>query len=418
MIFILAWRNIWRNPTRSLVVIIAIALGVWAAMFMTGFATGMANSYVNNAIENILSHLQVHVPAYQEEADVAHFISEPDALMASAKKPEAVGGVSLRTLVNGMVASSHSSRGVEIRGVLPEQEASVTQLADKMVAGTFFGESRKNQILLGKKMAENLEVRERSKVVLTFQDLDGNITAGAFRVSGIFASGNTPFDESTVLVHRDDLNRLLLPTDTSRLDSLGVPAGGVLTHELAIKLSDPSALDTVQRQLELAHPGLLVQNYRELSPDLRLYESQIQNISLIYLVIILLALIFGIVNTMLMAVLERFRELGMLMAVGMNKGRVFGMIVLETLMVALIGLPIGLLLGHLTVLYLGHRGIDLSAFSTSMQQYGLSEQLFFEVDPVVYIQVPLGILITAILASLYPAWKAIRLRPVEAIRKI
>lgn len=418
MILTLAWRNIWRNPTRSLVVILAIALGIWAAMFMSGFATGMANSYVNNAIQNMLSHLQVHIPEYQEEADVTLFFAEPEEVLASAKKQEAVSGASLRTLVNGMVASSHSSRGVEIRGVVPEQEASVTQLEDNVIAGTFFGESRKNQILLGKKMAENLEVKERSKVVLTFQDLEGNITAGAFRISGIFESGNTPFDESTVLVKRRDLNRLLLPTDTSRHDSLGVPESGLLAHELAVMLSDPGQLDTIQSQLQANWPALLVQNYRELSPDLRLYESQIQNISLIYLVIILLALIFGIINTMLMAVLERFRELGMLMAVGMNRLRVFTMIMLETIMLTLIGMPIGLLIGHLTVVYFRRVGIDLSAFSTSMQQYGLSEQLFFDLDPVVYVQVPVGIMITAVLASIYPAWKAIRLRPVEAIRKI
>jgi len=418
MILTLAWRNIWRNPTRSFVVIAAIALGIWAAMFMSGFATGMANSYVDNTIQNILSHVQVHVPEYQEEPNVDLFFTQPEELLASAKKQAAVRGASLRTLVNGMVASSHSSRGVEIRGVIPAQEASVTELEKKMITGSFFGESRKNQILLGKKMAKDLNVKERSKVILTFQDLEGNITAGAFRISGIFESGNTPFDESTVLVKRHDLNRLLLPTDSTRFDSLGVPAGGLLAHELAIMLSQPNQLDTVQNQLKSAWPTLLIQNYRELSPDLRLYESQIQNISLIYLVIILLALIFGIINTMLMAVLERFRELGMLMAVGMNKLRVFTMIMLETLLVTLVGMPVGLLLGHLTIIYFGHQGIDLSAFSSSMQQYGLSEHLYFELEPVAYGQVAVGMLITAILASVYPAWKAIRLRPVEAIRKI
>ncbi len=418
MIALLAWRNIWRNPTRSLVVIIAIALGIWAAIFMTGFATGMANSYVNNAIQNILSHVQVHVPAYQEEPDVAHFFPNPDELRTVARQQGAVQGLSMRTMVNGMVASSHSSRGVEIRGVVPDQEAAVTRLKEKTVDGEFFSESRRNPIMLGKKMADNLQVKVRSKVVLTFQDLSGNITAGAFRVSGIFESGNTPFDETTVLVRREDLNRLLLPTDGGVRDSLGVPEAGILVHELAVMLDDPAQMDTVQAALSDAFPDLLVENYRQLSPDLRLYESQIQNISLIYLVIILMALVFGIVNTMLMAVLERFRELGMLMAVGMNKARVFFMIVLETLLLALVGIPFGLLIGHLTILYLGKKGIDLSAFSSSLQQYGLSEHLYFSLDPVVYWQIPVGILITALLASIYPAWKAISLRPVEAIRKL
>lgn len=387
-------------------------------MFMSGFATGMANSYVNNAIQNIFSHLQVHVPGFQDDADVHQFFSQPDSLQAFAEKQEAVTGISLRTIVHGMVASSHSSRGVEIRGVVPEAEAQVIRLAEQMHEGSFFGESRKNQILLGKKMAENLKVRLRSKVVLTFQDLEGNITAGAFRVQGIFTSGSTPFDEGTVLVQRSDLNRLLLPADPTAHDSLQVPKSALVGHEMAIMLKDPAAMPQVQQDLRKAFPDLLVQNYRELSPDLRLFESQIKNISLIYLVIILLALIFGIINTMLMAVLERLKELGMLMAVGMNKARIFFMIVLETLILSAIGLPLGLLFGHLTILYLGRYGIDLSAFSESLQQYGMSDQLYFNLDPVVYWQIPVGILITALLAAIYPAWKAIRLRPVEAIRKI
>ena len=414
----LAWRNIWRNPTRSLVVMIAIMLGIYAAMFMSGFATGMARSYVNNAIQTMVGHIQVHVPAYQEEARTAYYLPNPSDLSAFAKKQEGLAGYSLRTQVMGMAASSHGNRGVQIRGVDPELEASVTDLDDLVADGDFFGETRRNQILIGRKMAENLRVDLRSKVVLTFQDLSGTITAGAFRVTGIFESGNTGFDEGTVLVRQSDLNRLLVPVDSLLPDSLHLPESHLIAHEFTLLLDDPGQLDTIQGAFRNAFPGLLVENYKELAPDLRLYESQIQNISIIYLAIILLALVFGIINTMLMAVLERIKELGMLMAVGMNKGKVFSMIVLETLFLTLIGAPIGILLGHLTITYFGRVGIDLSAFSTAMQEYGLSEQLFLELEPVVYYQIPIGVLITAVLAALYPAWKAIRLRPVDAIHKI
>jgi len=414
----LAWRNIWRNPTRSLVVMIAIILGIYAAMFMSGFATGMARSYVNNAIQTMVGHLQIHVPAYQEEARTAFYLPAPEDLTAFAKKQEGLAGFSLRTQIMGMAASSHGNRGVQVRGVDPEQEASVTDLDDLMVEGEFFGETRRNQILLGRKMAENLRVGLRSKVVLTFQDLSGTITAGAFRVTGIFESGNTGFDEGTVLVRQSDLNGLLVPADSLLPDSLHLPESNLIAHEFTLLLDDPGQLDTIQGAFRKEFPSLLVENYKELAPDLRLYESQIQNISIIYLAIILLALVFGIINTMLMAVLERIKELGMLMAVGMNKGKVFGMIVLETLLLTLIGAPVGILLGHLTIQYFGGVGIDLSSFSAAMQEYGLSEQLYLELEPAVYYQIPIGVFITAIVAALYPAWKAIRLRPVDAIHKI
>ncbi|MEM1124606.1 MAG: FtsX-like permease family protein, partial [Bacteroidota bacterium] len=158
--------------------------------------------------------------------------------------------------------------------------------------------------------------------------------------------------------------------------------------------------------------------YREISPEVQLYESQIDISSAIFTTIFMLALIFGIINTMLMAVLERNRELGMLMAVGMNKRKVFGMIVLETLFLGVFAAPIGLLLGWLTITYFGNTGIDLSAFSSSMEQFGLETQVYTELPAKYYVSLALSVLVTAILAALYPAWKAISLRPVEAIRKI
>jgi len=246
-------------------------------------------------------------------------------------------------------------------------------------------------------------------VVLTFQDLSSNITSGAFRIVGVFNTGNTPFDESHVFVLREDLNRLL----RAGKDSLQQP----IAHELALLLDRPGRAAPLADSLQQARPDLQVRTYREISPDLQLYESQIMNVSSIYLVIIMLALVFGIVNTMLMAVLERTREIGMLMAIGMNKLRVFTLIVLETLMLSFIGAPFGLALGAGTVAYVGANGIDLSAFSRSLANYGIADTLYFQVEQAIYLQVPIAILITAVLASIYPALKAVGLRPVEAIGK-
>ena len=143
----------------------------------------------------------------------------------------------------------------------------------------------------------------------------------------------------------------------------------------------------------------------EVSPDLRMYESQMGISSMIYLGIIMLALIFGIINTMLMAVLERYRELGMLMAIGMNKSRVFIMIMLETLLLSLIGTPIGALLGVLTAWYFGTYGMDLSSYSDALKQFGLNPVIYFKMPPSLFWQIPIAIGITAILASIYPALK-------------
>lgn len=406
----MAWRNIWRSRTRTLVVIGAIALGVWAALFMSGFATGMMNSYINNAIEEVVSHIQIHHPEFQRDKDVQYRIGQPEEVKETLLADPAVRAVSLRSLSNGMIASSKTTRGVQINGVVPDQERQIRGLDGMVIAGEYFGDSRSNEILIGSRLAEKLKVDVRKKVVLTFQDLDGNITSAAFRVVGLYKTQNKPFDESQIFVKRDDLNRLLSAGD----DTSGEP----VVHEIAVLLQDVEEVTTTADQWKKTFPQLEVKTYREISPDLQLYEGQMKNISIIYLTVIMLALLFGIINTMLMAVLERYRELGMLMAIGMNKGKVFTMIVLETVMLCLVAAPVGLLLGWSTITYLGNNGLDLSAYGNSMEQYGMSNIVYFGVDPIVYWQVPIGVALTALIAAIYPALKAIRLRPVEAIRKI
>ncbi|NRA47944.1 MAG: ABC transporter permease [Phaeodactylibacter sp.] len=412
MIPIMAWRNVWRSPTRSWVVISAIALGIWAALSLTGFATGMMKSYVSNAIENSIGHIQIHAPEFTEEYDLGRQLPPVPELSSKLDELPQVTAYSARTVVSGMASSSQGARGVMIKGVDPEHEAAVSAIEEQLVEGAFFPKIRGNAVLIGQELAEKLNLKVRSKVVMTFQGLDQEITAAAFRVAGIFDTGNTPFDGGTVFVERSDLNRLLIPLT----DSLTQQAD--LAYEVALLLEDATQADSVAAQLKMAMPAQEIKTYREVSPDLQLYESQMQNVSMIYLVVILLALVFGIINTMLMAVLERIKELGMLMAIGMNKLRVFTMIVLETILLGVVATPIGLFLGYLTISYVGKHGIDMSAYAEGMSSYGLSQMLYFDVEPGVYMQMAVGVFLTAVLAAIYPAIKAIRLKPVDALQRL
>ena len=398
--------------TRSLVVMGAIAVGIWAALSLTGFATGMVKSYVNNAVQNIVSHIQVHQPEFLDENEVKYNIPDAVAVEQAIRAEPGVKAVSVRSVVNGMISSSKGARGVSIKGVIPEEEARVNALDENIVEGDYlFGEGR-NPILVSSELAKKLNVKVRSKVVLNFQDRGGSITAAAFRIVGIFDTDNNPFDLSHVFVRRNDLNSLLIPAADSSLAVEG------LAHEIALMVDDIRQVNLIAASLSSKFPNLKVQTYREISPDLELYEGQIKNISLIYLTVIMLALVFGIINTMLMAVLERIKELGMLMAIGMNKLRVFLMIVLESALLGLVAMPVGLLLGYITIEYVGANGIDMSMYAKGLESFGMSSIIYFELDPIVYLQVAVGVFLTAILASIYPALKAIRLKPVEALRTI
>lgn len=407
MILLIAWRNIWRNKTRSIVVIVAVTLGIWAALFMSGFATGMINGMVGNSIDNILAHIELHHPQYHLDSDIHKVIKYPEEKLNALKNDPVVDGVAARSIVNGMIASSTAARGIQIKAVNYSEEVRISKLHLNMTDGEYFSDEGKNPILIGKELADDLKVEIKNKIVLSFQDRDGNIISGAFRILGYFDSGSDGFNKSTVFIRMNDFNRLI-----------GMPEDSSLVHEIAVLLKNKSDVNYASAVWKGKWPDTLVESYAEISPELKLYESQMSYVSLIYLSVIMLALIFGIINTMLMAVLERMRELGMLMAIGMNKTKVFIMVMIETFLLTIVGVPIGLFFGFLTIQLLGRYGINLSAYSESLKQYGISKIIYFDILSKVYWQVPVVVFFTAIIASIYPAIKAISLKPVEALRKI
>ncbi|MBT8194801.1 MAG: ABC transporter permease, partial [Bacteroidia bacterium] len=255
-----------------------------------------------------------------------------------------------------------------------------------------------------KALAEYLNVKLKSKVVLTMQDKEGNITQVAFKIVGLFETNNAIFDEAFVFARANDLIR------ECELDTA--------YHELAIYLNNPDDVNATTAQLAKMNPNALVEDWRKIAPELELIESASGINLFIVSIIIMVALLFSIINTMLMAVLERYKELGVLMAIGLNKLKVFYMIVLETIMLSLVGGPLGLLIGYLTIEYFQVYGIDFSRFSEGLREFGVNAVIRPIVQSEEYFILAGIVIITAIIGAIYPAIKAIRLKPVEAIRKI
>ncbi len=402
MLLLIAWRNIWRNPTRSIVVIAAIAVGIWAIALTVGFINSLSDSFIRNSINYDYSHLQIHHPQFLQEPEARYSIRNPRPIIDYLQRNPDVKAYSQRVLINGMIASTRASAGVQIYGINLDQEKAVTSLDSLLTEGNYFTEKPRNAILISRKLADKLKAELRTKLVLTFQDMEGNVTAGAFRVQGIFDSPSPRLNEGGIYVRQQDLNQLL-GTDT-------------LVHEIAILLHANTQVPAVAQALRSSNPTAEIKTWEELSPELELMQEQSNLTMAILLVILMVALAFGIVNTMLMAVLERERELGMLMAIGMNRQRIFSMILMETVFLSLVGGPIGCLLGYATVTWLGNVGIDLSAWTKGLQQYGYSTKFFPFLSLKEYILMVASVLLTAILAAMYPSYKAVRLNPIEAMR--
>lgn len=405
MLVRLAWLNIWRNPVRTGVVLSAVVMGIWALIFLLGFFNGMVNSYIHATIQSRTSHLQIHHPEFVQDPELTNFLQPVGAYAGKLREDARVKAFAERLVVQGLLSSAAGSRGAVVKAVHADAEPAVSALHTKLAEGEFLDTERRNPILISRGMGRRLGVALNQHLVLSFQNAEGDFASGRFRVVGWFDTGNTQEDDVLAFVRFDDLMSLsLLPEDAF--------------HEMAVLLHDIEQVSSVIADLSGYFPDALLRPYTEISPDLVLYNEQIRTMLSIVIVVIMIALLFGIVNTMLMAVLERQRELGMLLAIGMNRRKVFFMITLESLILCTVAAPLGLLIGYATISWLGGSGIDLKNWSEGLEQFGLGTVIYPELSWQTYAEIVFALVLTAIIAGIYPSLKAVSLNPVEAIRKL
>ncbi len=402
MLISLAWKNIWRNKKRSLIIIAAITFGLWGGLFSSAIMVGMMESMVETSISRDLSHIQIHKMDYEKDKDVLNFIPDGRDVLEKVGLVTGVKAAAGRTKIMGMAASPSSSYGVVITGIIPEDSKQVTDVYSKVIDGTYFESEKKNQIIIGKKLAARLNLKIRSKIILSFQNLEGGIAYIACRVVGIFKTSSSLFDEMNVFVRQRDLFRIL---ETEPI-----------IHEIAIRSQTVENIDLIKGQLQSSFANLQTESWSDIAPELAYIAESTGIYMYIFVGIIIFALLFGITNTMLMSVVDRIRELGVLIAIGMKKGKVFIMIVLEALLLSLTGGLCGIAIGILTIAYYGNVGIDLTAISVSLESFGATAMLYPFLPVIMYLVLTIMIIIAANIAALLPAWKATHLVPSEAIR--
>lgn len=286
---------------------------------------------------------------------------------------------------------------------MPTEEQLLTNLKKKIIKGNYFNSEKTNEIIISEKIRKKLKLDLKKKTILTFQDKEGNLASSAFRIISIYKTINGPYDEANVFVNIKDIDSL----------------SGIENefNEIAVLIKSSKLLEQSQNNLKKRFPTTEIKNWKEIAPELGLTVSVGDQMVYIFMGIILLALAFGIVNTMMMAILERTRELGMLLALGMNKLKIFLMILFETFFLILAGCPMGILLALATIAITQKTGIDFGRFSEAYSSFGYDSIIYPSLTLKQFGIMILLVVITALFSALFPARRALKLNPAESLKK-
>ncbi len=407
MLIKLAWRNVWRNKLRTSIMMGAMVCGLMGVIAMIGFMNGLVDSMIKNAIAWQTSHLQLHQQTYLVNPELIDTIPQPQLLTDALTQHPGVKAVSERFLVDGMVASARSTRGVRINGINIDQEERITPLKAHILQGEWLDTESRNPALVSQKIAKRLNLRIGSKVILTMSDVSGEMTGAAFRVRGIFKTPSTSFDDANVYVRKNDLQNIV---------------GFEGVHEIAMLLdsNDRTELEDVKVFIQTLLSGaeksrLAIRTWSEIQPLLSTMMSSMNVSNQVMLVVFVLAMALGIINIMLMSVYERAREFGVLMAVGMQRQKIWTLIVLETLFLGVTGCIAGLLASAMMLEILSVTGLSLSGLAEGLGAYGVDTLLYPRVSYDEYLMIMVAVMVASLLAALYPARQILKQRPADAM---
>jgi ABC-type lipoprotein release transport system permease subunit len=358
----LAWRNLWRNHRRTIIMISAITVGVWAMIFMTALMRGMVNDMLRGGIQTLPGHVQIHHPGFRDDPSVNNLIPATGTALDEIFGDNGFEPWASRVKVPAVISSERESRGVTLFGIDPAAEAQITFVADDIAEGRYLEDEADSGVVIGRKLADKLDTRLGKRVVLMSQDPDNEIADRGFRIVGIFDSNPDSLEETVVFAGRATIQKML-----------GI---GDRVTEVVFLAADYQNVEPLYRKVsELAGPDVDVEPWYELDKYLSTMLNMMDGFVLVWIVVVFLALSFGLVNTLVMAVFERIREIGLM-------------------------------------------GIDISVVAEGMDMMGASSMLYPDLQIHDVIMANIVVLALGFLASLSPAWRASRYQPVEAITKV
>jgi len=401
----LAWRNIARNKRRTVITIVTVAFAALLSVSMRGLQIGTYRANIRNAVELFSGYLQIQHPDYRDNPTLRHsFRPTPEMVSALEDRPE-VTGFAPRVYSEGLVSLGETSLGAALFGIDPERERGVTTIHGRLDRGRFIESSSAMEVVVGEKLLENLEADLGDSVVVLSQAYDGTLGNFFFTIVGTIKTGSPDLDRSGVLMGLGAAQELLGMDDRVSV--------------LAVSLDDVESVSAVEEALDrrLRTLGADCLPWQEIMPELE-QSIKLDNISgILMLSILVVVAAFGILNTMVMSVTERFNEFGVLLAIGMPNKRLCAVVLMESLFIVLIGLIGGNLIAAGVNAYIMGNPIEITGEMDALyEQFGFIPRLESTLSPGVFVKPSLAILFVSLLAFLYPGWKVFRLEAMKGIR--
>ena len=400
----LAWRNLWRNHRRTLIMLVAVTVGVWAMIFMTALMRGMVSQMVRDGIDVLPGHVQIHQANFRDDPSVANMIPMTDSEIAKRFDSAGFKAWASRVRVPAVVTSEYESRGVTLLGVDPEQERGLTFVKYDKVEGRFLDSPDDSGIVIGRKLAKTLDTGLGKRVVLMSQDPDNDIADRGFRVVGLFESSVKSNEENFVFAGKTTIQKML-------------KIGDHVTEIFVLGDDYRNVEPTFRKAKALVGDDLEVTRWSDLDKYLASMLKVMDGFVVVWMVVVFLAMSFGLVNTLVMAVFERVREIGLMLALGVRPLLILGQVVVESTFLLAMGLALGSVLAWATVQPMKD-GVDVSIVGQGMEMWGMSSVLYPELLTSDIVLANLVVLVLGFLASLSPAWRAAHYEPVEALTRV
>jgi ABC-type lipoprotein release transport system permease subunit len=404
MLVALAWRNIWRQPHRTLLSLTSIALAGAVTVFLFSLQQGAYGTMKENVLRLIDGFAQIQPPGYSQDPDLRKAIADPTDVMTALDRLPAVTASAPRATTYVIVSDGPRSYGGAVFGVDPAKEPMVSTLETTIAQGRYLKPSDTNAVVVGAGLARNLKLSVGSKLTMLGAARDGSVAADVLKVVGIFSTG------------APELDRQVIEMPLSRFQSDF--AMGSRANVVAVAgrhLSDIQGSLSPLAEVARKH-GLVVRDWTELEPALHDVILLDMSISVLIYISLIVIVVFIILNTLLMSVLERTREFGMLMAIGMRPAQIGAMVWLELIFLAGAGALIGIALGGAITHWLEMQGLAFPEAEALFKQWHMPSTLYPELNLLSALAGPLAISLSIAIAGVVPYLRVRRLVPVSAMR--